>query len=278
MGISLGFGGATLTNLKSLKEVLQLLDLAFECGVRHFDTAPLYGQGYSEVIYGKFLKDKRQQITLTTKFGLGEDNETEKIPVNLILPVNYLVKSIKKKIKKSNQENNQIYSGSPYRKIEKSSIQKSFEKSLKRLKTDYVDYYLLHEGLPSFLTEEAWAYLQQLKKENVVRSIGLGTNVFAIKTLNTSDVRLWDVLQYDYSNPLVGNEVMAKFPEKIHFHHSCLRSINNEELVHISPEDRGGFLLAQATLNNPDGKIIFSTRSQDSLKKNINAFLKYLPK
>ena len=100
MGISLGFGGATLTNLKSLKEVLQLLDLAFDYGVRHFDTAPLYGQGYSEVIYGKFLKDKRQQITLTTKFGLGEDNETEKIPVNLILPVNYLVKSIKKKLKK----------------------------------------------------------------------------------------------------------------------------------------------------------------------------------
>ena len=278
MGISLGFGGATLTNLKSLKEVLQLLDLAFDYGIRHFDTAPLYGQGYSEVIYGKFLKGKRQQITLTTKFGLGEDNETEKIPVNLILPVNYLVKSIKKKLKKSNQENNQIYSGSQYRKIEKSSIQKSFEKSLKRLKTDYVDYYLLHEGLPSFLTEEAWAYLLQLKKENTVRNIGMGTNVFAIKTLNTNDVTLWDVLQYDYSNPLVGNEIMVKFPEKVHFHHSCLRNINFEKLVDISPEDRGGFLLAQATLNNPNGKIIFSTRSQDSLKKNIKAFLKYLPK
>ena len=278
MGISLGFGGATLTNLKSLKEVLQLLDLAFDYGVRHFDTAPLYGQGYSEVIYGKFLKDKRQQITLTTKFGLGEDNETEKIPVNLILPVNYLVKSIKKKLKKSNQENNQIYSDSQYRKIEKSSIQKSFEKSLKRLKTDYVDYYLLHEGLPSFLTEEAWAYLLQLKKENTVRNIGMGTNVFAIKTLNTNDVALWDVLQYDYSNPLVGKEIMVKFPEKVHFHHSCLRNIDFKKLVDISPEDRGGFLLAQAALNNPNGKIIFSTRSQDSLKKNIKAFLKYHPK
>jgi aryl-alcohol dehydrogenase-like predicted oxidoreductase len=278
MGISLGFGGATLTNLKSLKEVLRLLDIAFDFGIRHFDTAPLYGQGYSEVIYGMFLKDKRQQITLTTKFGLGEDNETEKIPVSLILPVNYLVKSIKKKIKRSNQENNQTYSGSQYRKIEKSSVQKSFEKSLKRLKTDYVDYYLLHEGLPSFLTEEAWAYLLQLKKENTVRNIGMGTNVFAIKTLNTNDVALWDVLQYDYSNPLVGKEIMVKFPEKVHFHHSCLRNIDFEKLVDISPEDRGGYLLAKAALNNPNGKIIFSTRSQDSLKKNINAFLKYLPK
>ena len=278
MGISLGFGGATLTNLRSLNEILRLLDLAFDSGIRHFDTAPLYGQGYSEVIYGKFLKDKRKQITLTTKFGLGEDNETEKIPVNLILPLNYLVKSIKKKIGKSTPENTQVYSGLPYRKIEKSSIQKSFEKSLKRLKTDYVDYFLLHEGIPSFLTEEAWAYLQQLKKENIVRNIGMGTNVFDIKTLNTNDIALWDVLQYDYSDPLVGNEVMAKFPEKVHFHHSCLKKIDHQKLAHITPEDRGGFLLAQAASNNPGGKVIFSTRSQDSLKKNVKSFLKYLPK
>ena len=102
MGISLGFGGTTLTTLKSLRDSLQLLDLAYQCGVRHFDTAPLYGQGYSEVIYGKFLKDKRQHITLTTKFGLGESNETDKLPVTLALPLNFLVKSLKSKLKESN--------------------------------------------------------------------------------------------------------------------------------------------------------------------------------
>ena len=98
MAISLGFGGATLTNLKSLGESLQLLDAAYQRGIRHFDTAPLYGQGYSEVIYGKFLKDKRKQITLTSKFGLGEDNNTDKLPVSLILPLNFLVKSLKKDV------------------------------------------------------------------------------------------------------------------------------------------------------------------------------------
>ena len=84
--MNLGFGGATLTNLKSLSECLQLLETAYQRGLRHFDTAPLYGQGYSEVIYGKFLKDKRKQITLTSKFGLGEDNNTDKLPVNIIFP------------------------------------------------------------------------------------------------------------------------------------------------------------------------------------------------
>jgi aryl-alcohol dehydrogenase-like predicted oxidoreductase len=276
MGISLGFGGATLTNLKSLKEIFLLLDLAFDYGIRHFDTAPLYGQGYSEVIYGKFLKDKRHQITLTTKFGLGEDNETERIPVNLILPLNYLVKTIKKKLSGSSQSNNQIYSGLPYRKIEKSSIQKSFEKSLRRLKTDFVDYFLLHEGFPSFLTDEALAYLLKLKKENSVRCIGIGTNVLGVKTLSTNDIALWDVLQYE--GTAVANEVMTKFPEKLHFHHSVLKGINDEKLKQIPAEDRGGFLLAQATINNPNGKVIFSTRSQISLKRNIEGFLKYSSK
>ncbi len=278
MEISLGFGGATLTNLKSLKEILFLLDLAFDYGIRHFDTAPLYGQGYSEVIYGKFLKDKREQITLTTKFGLGEDNETDRIPVNFILPANYLVKSIKKKLKGSAQVDDKAYSGCPYRKIEKSLIQRSFEKSLRRLNTDFVDYFLLHEGLPSFLTDEAFAYLVKLKEEKSVRYIGIGTNCLGIKTLNADDVALWDILQYEYNIPLVANEIKAKFPKKLHFHHSCLKGINDEQLKHIDANDRGGFLLAQATRNNPQGKIIFSTRSPVSLKKNIEGFLKYSSK
>jgi aryl-alcohol dehydrogenase-like predicted oxidoreductase len=275
MGISLGFGGTTLTTLKSLRDSLQLLDLAYECGVRHFDTAPLYGQGYSEVIYGKFLKDKRQHITLTTKFGLGEGNETDKLPVNLVLPLNFLAKSLKSKLKKSNPEIHQTYSTQSGKRIDKPFIQKSLEKSLKRLQTEYLDYFLLHEGTPSFLTEDGLAYLLQLKKAGKVLHTGIGTNVFVTKTLTPNDVEAWDVLQYEYSNPPVANEVMAKFPHKVHFHHSCLQNIGDAKNQNVPTEDRGGFLLAEAARNNPKGKIIFSTRSQVSLKHNIEGFLKY---
>ena len=126
--MNLGFGGATLTNLKSLGECLQLLDTAYQRGIRHFDTAPLYGQGYSEVIYGKFLKDKRRHITLTSKFGLGEDNNTDKLPVNLILPLNFLVKSLKKKLKGSNGENHPAYSVSTPKRIDKGFLQRSWSR------------------------------------------------------------------------------------------------------------------------------------------------------
>jgi aryl-alcohol dehydrogenase-like predicted oxidoreductase len=271
---NLGFGGATLTNLKSLKEILHLLDLAFEYGIRHYDTAPLYGQGYSEVIYGKFLKNKRDKVTLSTKFGLGENNETDKIPVNIILPLNYLVKSLKKRFLKGS-ENNSTFEGFPYRKIDKHLIQKSFEKSLKRLKTDYVDYYLLHEAYPSYLTEEALSFLMNLKKEGSVRQIGIGSNISEIKKLSATDVLSWDILQYEADFPAKTKEIMIKFPEKLHFHHSRLRNIKNEITKNVAPDDKGGFLLAEAALSNPNGKIIFSTRSQNTLKKNIEGFLKY---
>ena len=227
--MNLGFGGATLTNLKSLSECLQLLETAYQRGLRHFDTAPLYGQGYSEVIYGKFLKDKRKQITLTSKFGLGEDNNTDKLPVNIILPLNFFVKSLKKKLKGSNSENH-TFSVPTHKRIDKTFIQGSLEKTLKRLQTDYLDYFLLHEGIPSFLTDDGIAYLLQLKQDGKILHTGIGTNVQVIKTLTPKDVELWDVLQYEYSD---APEVMAKFPNKTHFHHSCLKKIGDKKYEQI---------------------------------------------
>jgi hypothetical protein len=67
----LGFGtsgvmGAALTTSGRLK----LLDTAWDAGIRHFDTAPLYGFGEAESLLGPFLRRRRDTITITTKFGL----------------------------------------------------------------------------------------------------------------------------------------------------------------------------------------------------------------
>jgi aryl-alcohol dehydrogenase-like predicted oxidoreductase len=88
------FGCASLSSLKTSREVTRLLNLAYENGVTHFDTAPLYGQGYSEVLVGKFIKDKRDKLCVTTKFGLGQNYDV-KIPPYFALPLNYLKKKNK---------------------------------------------------------------------------------------------------------------------------------------------------------------------------------------
>jgi D-threo-aldose 1-dehydrogenase len=69
----LGFGSAPIGNLyRAITEVeaQEVLETAWTCGVRHFDTAPLYGLGLSETRLNSFLRDKpRGDYTLATKIG-----------------------------------------------------------------------------------------------------------------------------------------------------------------------------------------------------------------
>ena len=139
---NLGFGGAALTSMKSYSDVKNLLNTAYEQGIRHFDTAVLYGKGYSELIFGLFLKDKRQNVTITTKFGLGDAFKTGSMPVEVVLPLNYNFKKIKKVFSDSSLRDLEVaYKPVRQRVIEKKMLKDSFTDSLNRLKTDYVDYY-----------------------------------------------------------------------------------------------------------------------------------------
>ncbi len=69
----LGFGAAPLGNLYraiSDTDARAVLDAAWDGGVRHFDTAPLYGLGLSETRLNPFLRDKpRDAYVLSTKIG-----------------------------------------------------------------------------------------------------------------------------------------------------------------------------------------------------------------
>lgn len=68
-----GFGAAGLGNLfraVSEDEARETLAAAWDQGIRHFDTSPLYGFGLSELRVGAFLRDKpRAEFVLSTKVG-----------------------------------------------------------------------------------------------------------------------------------------------------------------------------------------------------------------
>jgi aryl-alcohol dehydrogenase-like predicted oxidoreductase len=75
---TLCFVGANLSSLHSFKKGHDLFHNAFILGIRHFDTVPLYGQEYSELVVVK-----GSEISITTKFGLG-DTKSIYIPVHLL--------------------------------------------------------------------------------------------------------------------------------------------------------------------------------------------------
>src|SRR3954452_19764418 len=67
---ALGFGCAGLFHLPARGDRMRLLEAAFDGGVRHFDTAPMYGLGRSEPELGRFVRGRRDQVVIATKFGI----------------------------------------------------------------------------------------------------------------------------------------------------------------------------------------------------------------
>lgn len=266
----IGFGCVSLAVGKSLNHSISVLEKAYEHGIYYFDTAPIYSKGYSEKIVGLFARNKRSKIHIASKFGLGE-------PMNTLLPVSFAMFLNKQKKIISNtaidvlEFNNELI---PYRRIDKIQIECSLYQSLKRLKTDYLDCFLLHEGRSDFLTDEAKFFLESLKKSGVVIKIGLASNFANIKKDQSSD--LWDVLQYENS-PVnkISDYFILEHPNKEHIYHSSLKNLKLSSSSDIELKDFPGLILAYEQKKNPSGKILFSTKSSQHLEDNLSALERF---
>jgi aryl-alcohol dehydrogenase-like predicted oxidoreductase len=113
-----------------------VINHALEIGINYIDTADVYGNGRSEEFIGRILKGKRQQVLIATKFGrpMGEGA--------------------------NDQGGSRWY------------IMKALEASLRRLQTDYVDLYQMHQFDPTTPIEESLRALDDLVKSGKVRYIG----------------------------------------------------------------------------------------------------------
>lgn len=80
---AIGFGGAPigLQNYLSAEDrnspkfhaqAINAIGLAIELGVNYFDTAPGYGEGRSEAIFGEALRGSRERVVLATKYPVGD--------------------------------------------------------------------------------------------------------------------------------------------------------------------------------------------------------------
>ncbi len=188
---NLGFGTSGLMGSAfSNKGRVRLLENCFDLGIKHYDTAPLYGRGEAETVLGKFLKSKADEVTVTTKFGL-PPNE---IPL-LLKPIKPLARFVNRKlIQAKNRLNvtrtsNLIESRKPKNDLAKSSdrtlpeissfsidtIDKELEVSLRKLQRESVDFYLFHECRACDISHELIAKLESLKKAGKLKEYGIAT-------------------------------------------------------------------------------------------------------
>lgn len=69
MSLSHGYGEAT-----DRKDAVKILRQALDCGYTYFDTAEVYGPYINEEIVGEALKPFRDEVVISTKFGISFPN------------------------------------------------------------------------------------------------------------------------------------------------------------------------------------------------------------
>lgn len=128
-------------------ESIKALHRAFELGVNFLDTADAYGVGHSEEVIGKAISGKRDRMVIVTKFG-HFGNEATKTLHGINVTPDY--------------------------------IERACDASLKRLNTDYIDVYLLHEwNLAISDVEAVGTTLDKLVAKGKIRTYGWSTDLVA---------------------------------------------------------------------------------------------------
>jgi aryl-alcohol dehydrogenase-like predicted oxidoreductase len=133
MGMSEWYGPADWD--ESIATIQRALDL----GVTLLDTADIYGAGHNEVLVGRAIAHRRDEVQLATKFGIDRS------------------------------------AGDAHRRLrgEHDYVKRSAETSLLRLGTDHIDLYYLHRPAENAEIEETVGAMAELVREGKVRYLGL---------------------------------------------------------------------------------------------------------
>jgi aryl-alcohol dehydrogenase-like predicted oxidoreductase len=107
---------------------------ALDAGINFLDTADIYAGTKSEEYLGRALGSRRKDVVLATKFGMALDEQQ--------------------------------------RGAKPEYVRQAAEASLRRLKTDYIDLYQLHQPDPDTPIHETLTALDSLVREGKVREIG----------------------------------------------------------------------------------------------------------
>jgi aryl-alcohol dehydrogenase-like predicted oxidoreductase len=199
---ALGFGCAPILGAIDGKKAARAIECAIETGVNHFDLARSYGFGEAESFVGKILKGRRDKVILASKFGIRANWKAQ-----LFRPAKPIFRLLKGNINRSTsksqsfQNTNHTFADSLHTRIPltNNEIRRSLEKSLRALRTDYLDYFFIHEPLESLTNhEDLFGLFATLKKEGKIRSFGLAY-MRSQQELHSNYINNFQILQFDCS-------------------------------------------------------------------------------
>ena len=187
-----GFGVWTVTagwwGEYTEEQAIGLLRAARDRGINFFDTADTYGNGYGESILAKtFSPAERADLVIATKFGYDwEASPSERREGHQEAPHNF----------------------------DPAFVRRALENSLRRLDTDHIDLWQLHNvRMEHLLRDDLWTLLDDLRREGKVRSVGvalgpaigwLDEGLYAMRERNAEVVHMiYNALELDPGRALI---------------------------------------------------------------------------
>jgi aryl-alcohol dehydrogenase-like predicted oxidoreductase len=188
VGLGCNNFGRAKTATETQEGTTAVVSAAIDAGITLFDTADIYGssRGLSETLMGNALRGRRHEVVLATKFGMDMQGA-----------------------------NGPDWGARGSRRY----IRIAVESSLKRLQTDWIDLYQLHQPDPLTPIEETIAALDELVREGKVRYIG------------HSNLSGWQVADAEYVAQLAGH---SKFVSAQNEYSLIERGVEHEVLPAVN--------------------------------------------
>lgn len=284
--LPLGFGTGMLYAVSDRPSALRLLETAFDSGIVYFDTARYYSDGISEGMLGEVFSGRRDQVILVSKAGI-------------LPPMRSLTKRVMDKAVHTARKvpfarrfiSEPTYPGPTFHVFDIPRLRRSVEKSLRELKTDYLDALLLHECTAENAADSAIkAFAEKLVKEGKIRAYGVAPAIDEALAIEHRGIAFGTIMQFANSawddniahfSPRDGRLLITHsiFTTRLH---DTLERLRGDEAAasrwraafDVDPGDAQAMaylLLRHALYRNPSGMVLFSTTSPDRIRQNLRA-------
>ena len=278
-GPRLGFGTGGFSARGDRAQQVRLLHAALDAGITHIDTARLYGEGTAEGVVGEALRGRRDRVFLVSKAGISPPrNGATRRAMNKALALGRSVPVAGALVPQPQ------WSEPRFGQFEVSQVRDSLEQSLRQLRTDYLDLFMLHEvDIDHVKSGELVAALENWRKEGLFVRCGIASTREQTAQILAEAPGSFSTLQTSFS-VFDGETTGFNAPDRFVITHSWLGAALSrfQRAFRLDPKlaEKAGrviyadvrrphrlarCLLEHALRANPDGQVLFSTSQAERI-------------
>jgi aryl-alcohol dehydrogenase-like predicted oxidoreductase len=239
------------------------MEVAYELGVCHFDIARSYGFGDAERTLGRFVKGKRDRVTIATKFGVAPPSRQGL--VNVVKPALRTARRIAPWIQPLLRRS----SGAVLRpgSYTVDDARTSLDRSLNEMGVEFVDVLFVHDFQSADeLQPELIDFLEAARRQGKIRTWGFATRFPAIAAAEAKLGVKAPIVQCDWE---CADEVEAGRPVVVHGLSRLAKTIS----VELPAEAERSFALSisAAARRWPASTLLCSMFRAEHIRRNVEA-------